>query len=85
MRRKRFKPGINEEKLRAVLRYIIALEKAGGRRLSVPRIMALLYVFEALTMLSTGRPAIGLRFIKTRTGVFSREAKKALEEVRSEN
>ena len=75
---------VNEAKLRAVIRHLVALERARGCRLSTPQVMHILYVFEGLSILREGKPAIGLTFVKTRTGVFSREAKKVLEEVRKE-
>ena len=75
---------VNKAKLRVVLRHLVALERARGCKLSTPQVMHILYVFEGLSILREGKPAIGLTFIKTRTGVFSREAKKVHEEVRDD-
>ncbi len=73
---------MNERKLRAVIEFLVSLERARGCKLSTPQVMTMLYLFEGISYLRNGKPAIGLKFVKTKAGVFSREAKKVLEEVR---
>lgn len=72
---------VNYKKLRSAVQLIHALEKASGKRIPLSGYMQILYLFEGISYLTNGKPSIGLTFIKTRTGIFSREVRQVWREI----
>lgn len=74
---------VNKTKLEEALRYLISLEKAKGKKLSETHLMKILWFYEGLSYLITGKPSIGIRFTKHDYGPFSKVVKETLKELRS--
>lgn len=73
---------VNRAKLISALRYLMALEKARGRKLPETHYMKILWFFEGFSYLIKAKPSIGIKFTKHNYGPFSKTVRDTLKKLR---